>query len=59
MSSEQVDFSAQELKLLQEAQAQLGLSSIEQTIEYLLQQRLKERLLAIAGREIIKQQHRR
>ena len=56
-TNEPVDLSDQELKLIQEVQAKLGLETIEQTVEYLLSQRLKERLLAIAGREVRRTKH--
>lgn len=56
-SQEPVDLSDQERKLIQEVQAKLGFETIEQTIEYLLSQRLKERLLAIAGREVRRTKH--
>lgn len=59
MPNEQVELSDQELALLKEVQVKLGFNTLEQTLEYLLSQRLRERLLAIAGREVIKQQHHR
>ncbi|MDM1022098.1 hypothetical protein QSV37_17640 [Acinetobacter sp. VNK23] len=56
-ANEPVDLSDQELKLVQEVQARLGFETEEQTIEFLLSQRLRERLLAIAGRELKRTKH--
>ena len=56
-ANEPVDLSDQELKLVQEVQAKLGFETEEQTIEFLLSQRLRERLLAIAGRELKRTKH--
>lgn len=56
-SQESVELSDQELKLVREVQIKLGFETEEQTIEYLLSQRLKERLLAIAGREVRRTKH--
>lgn len=52
MPRQDVDLTEQEIRLFQEVQKKLGFSTIEQTIEYLLSQRLKKRLLALAGRDV-------
>ncbi|WP_026471126.1 hypothetical protein [Alkanindiges illinoisensis] len=52
MPAKPIDLSDQELEVVQEVQLFLGLASVEETIEFLLKQRLQEKLLQLAGREI-------
>lgn len=52
MPAKPIELSDQELEVVQEVQLFLGLASVEQTIEFLLSQRLQEKLLQLAGREI-------
>ncbi|TEU23336.1 hypothetical protein [Alkanindiges illinoisensis] len=52
MPAKPIELSDQELEVVQEVQLFLGLASVEQTIEFLLRQRLQEKLLQLAGREI-------
>ena len=49
--------SSQELKLVQEVQKQLGLASVEETIEHLARERIQEKLLNLAGQEIKRRRH--
>lgn len=49
--------SSQELKLVQEVQKQLGLASVEETIEHLARERIQEKLLNLAGQELKRRRH--
>ncbi|WP_171492631.1 hypothetical protein [Acinetobacter brisouii] len=49
--------SSQELKLIEEVQKQLGLASVEETIEHLARERIQEKLLNLAGQEIKRRRH--
>jgi len=52
MPTKPVLFSDQELKIIQEVKRALGFETDEETIEYLLSARLKERLLKLVGQEL-------
>lgn len=52
MPAKSIELTDQELRVVQDVQQFLGLTSVEQTIEFLLKQRLQEKLLQLAGREI-------
>lgn len=47
----------QETKIVREVQTTLGLQSIEETIEYLARERIKEMLGKLAGQEIKRNRH--
>lgn len=47
----------QETKIVREVQTTLGLQSIEETIEYLARERIKEMLGKLAGQEIKHNRH--
>lgn len=49
-----VTLSDQELEIIEEARVELGLNNIQETLEFLIRQRLQEKLLTLAGREIVK-----
>lgn len=49
--------SSQELKLIEEVQKQLGLASVEETIEHLARERIQEKLLNLAGQELKRRRH--
>ncbi|WP_198078248.1 hypothetical protein [Acinetobacter calcoaceticus] len=49
-----VSLSTREKAIIEEARVQLGLETMEETIEFLYRQRLKEKLYSLAGREIVK-----
>lgn len=53
-TSQNVTLSDQELEIIEEARVELGLKTIQETLEYLIRQRLQEKLLTLAGREIVK-----
>ena len=57
MLKHEIALTEQELKILQEVQQQLGLSSIEETIEFLARERIQEKLLNLAGEEIKRKRH--
>lgn len=47
----------QETEIVREVQTTLGLQSIEETIEYLARERIKEMLGKLAGQEIKRNRH--
>ncbi|EPF77267.1 hypothetical protein GCM10025882_15560 [Acinetobacter gyllenbergii] len=49
-----VALTERERVIIEEARVQLGLESMEETIEFLYRQRLKNKLFSLAGREIVK-----
>lgn len=49
-----VALTERERVIIDEARVQLGLESMEETIEFLYRQRLKNKLFSLAGREIVK-----
>ena len=49
-----VALTERERAIIEEARVQLGLESMEETIEFLYRQRLKSKLFSLAGREIVK-----
>ncbi len=57
MLKHEIALTKQELKILQEVQQQLGLSSIEETIEFLARERIQEKMLDLAGEEIKRKRH--
>ena len=57
MLTHEIALTEQELKILQEVQQQLGLASIEETIEFLARERIQEKLLNLAGEEIKRKRH--
>ena len=52
MPKQETTLTDQEKQIVQEVQTLLGLASIEETLEYLAKQRIKELLCKIAGQEI-------
>lgn len=57
MLTHEIALTEQELKILQEVQQQLGLASIEETIEFLARERIQEKMLDLAGEEIKRKRH--
>lgn len=57
MLKHEIALTEQELKILQEVQQQLGLPSIEATIEFLARERIQEKMLDLAGEEIKRKRH--
>lgn len=57
MLEHELELSDQELKIVQEVQKQLGLTSVEKTIEFLARERIQEKLLNLAGDEIKRKRH--
>lgn len=57
MLKHEIALSEQELKIVQEVQKQLGLTSVEETIEFLARERIQEKLLNLAGDEIKRKRH--
>lgn len=57
MLEHELELSDQELKIVQEVQKQLGLTSVEETIEFLARERIQEKLLNLAGDEIKRKRH--
>ena len=57
MLKHEIALTQQELKILQEVQQQLGLPSIEATIEFLARERIQEKMLDLAGEEIKRKRH--
>jgi flagellar biosynthesis protein FlhB len=57
MLKHEIALTKQELKILQEVQQQLGLPSIEATIEFLARERIQEKMLDLAGEEIKRKRH--
>lgn len=49
-----VALTERERVIIEEARVQLGLESMEETIEFLYRQRLKNKLFSLAGREVVK-----
>ena len=52
MPTQPVLFSDQELEVIQDVKHLIGFETDEETIEYLLSARLKERLLKLVGQEL-------
>lgn len=52
MPKQETTLTDQEKQIVKEVQTLLGLASIEETLEYLAKQRIKELLCKIAGQEI-------
>ena len=52
MPTQPVLFSDQEIEVIQEVKHVMGFETDEETIEYLLSARLKERLLKLVGQEL-------
>lgn len=52
MPTQPVLFSDQELEVIQDVKHLMGFETDEETIEYLLSARLKERLLKLVGQEL-------
>lgn len=57
MPTQEVVLSEQEKKIVEETQAMLGLSSIEETIEFLARERIQEMLAKLAGQELKSKRH--
>lgn len=57
MLDHEIVLTEQELKIVQEVQKQLGLSTIEETMEHLARERIQEKLLNLAGAEVKRRQH--
>ncbi|MBF9260984.1 hypothetical protein I0P11_07505 [Acinetobacter baumannii] len=57
MLKHEIALSEQELKIVQEVQKQLGLTSVEETIEFLARERIQEKLLNLAGDEVKRKRH--
>ena len=57
MLNHDIVLSAQELQIVQQVQKQLGLATVEETIEYLARERIQEKLLNLAGEEIKRKRH--
>ena len=57
MLEHELELSDQELKIVQEVQKQLGLTSVEETIEFLTRERIQEKLLNLAGDEVKRKRH--
>jgi hypothetical protein len=57
MPTQEVVLSDQEKKIVEETQAMLGLSSIEETIEFLARERIQEMLAKLAGQELKSKRH--
>lgn len=57
MLKHEIALSEQELKIVQEVQKQLGLSSVEETIEFLTRERIQQKLLNLAGDEVKRKRH--
>ncbi|KAA8734888.1 hypothetical protein F4V57_03780 [Acinetobacter qingfengensis] len=57
MHEKEILLSAQELKIVQEVQKQLGFATVEETIEHLARERIQEKLLHLAGEEVKRRRH--
>lgn len=57
MHSQTIVLSHKELEIVQEVQKQMGFNSIEETMTYLAEQRIREKLLNLAGQEIKRKRH--
>ena len=57
MHSKTIALSQKELQIVQEVQKQMGFNSVEQTMTYLAQVRIREKLLNLAGQEVKRKRH--
>ena len=57
MPTQEIALSDKEKEIVQEVQKSLGLKTIEETIEFLAKQRIREMLAKLAGQEL-KRNHR-
>ncbi|MDQ8995161.1 hypothetical protein RFH54_04260 [Acinetobacter soli] len=57
MLKQEIVLSEQELKIVKEVQNQLGLATVEETMEHLARERIQEKLLNLAGAEVKRRQH--
>ena len=57
MPTQELTLSDQEKQIVEEAQAMLGLSGIEETIEFLARERIQEMLAKLAGQELKSKRH--
>lgn len=57
MPSQEIVLSDQEKQIVEEAQQMLGLSSMEETMEYLARERIQEMLAKLAGQELKSKRH--
>ena len=57
MPTQEITLSDQEKQIVVEAQEMLGLSSIEETMEYLARERIQEMLAKLAGQEMKSKRH--
>lgn len=57
MPIQEVTLSDKEKELVEEVQKMLGLSSIEETMEYLARERIQEMLAKLAGQELKSKRH--
>lgn len=52
MHTKTIALSQKELQIVQEVQKQMGFNSVEETMTYLAQIRIREKLLNLAGQEV-------
>ncbi|ODN55805.1 hypothetical protein A9Z54_16115 [Acinetobacter sp. 51m] len=57
MPNQEVTLSDKEKEIVEEVQKMLGLSSIEETMEYLARERIQEMLAKLAGQELKSKRH--
>lgn len=57
MPIQEVTLTDQEKEIVEEVQQMLGLSSIEETMEYLARERIQEMLAKLAGQELKSKRH--
>ncbi len=57
MPTHEMALSDREKELIQEVRELMGFSSIEETIEFLARERLKEMLAKLAGQEVKQNRH--
>ena len=57
MPIQEITLSDQEKKIVEETQEMLGLSSMEETIEFLARERIQEMLAKLAGQEMKSKRH--
>lgn len=57
MPIQEITLSDQEKKIVEETQEMLGLSSMEETIEFLARERIQEMLAKLAGQELKSKRH--
>ena len=57
MPIQEITLSDQEKQIVKEAQQMLGLSSMEETMEYLARERIQEMLAKLAGQEMKSKRH--